>query len=122
MYYSFIRYADERNALTHYLTQDGITERPSFQLVGLPDFLEFAMRNPKVGLLRGLRLILSVFARAQKAFARSMESVISIHIKELCEWASNCDNEFLFDSTCFSLSVTDRSRIGGAYLAGGPDK
>lgn len=83
------------------------------------------MRNPKVGLLKGLRLILAVFARAQRIFARSMESVISIHIKELCDWASNCDNEFLFDSTAFALSVPVKTssvaaaNLNAAHNAGG---
>jgi len=80
----------ERDTLSRWLTADGIQERPGYVLSGAPTFLRNAVRNPAVGLIAALRMLIKIketCQRADSALSRNPPSKVMVNLGELGLWA-----------------------------------
>merc|ERR1719330_660446 len=63
---------DEQKALAKYLNADGINQKPAFILSDCSKFLENAIANKEVGITAATRILVKVYAEAEKQFRNSI--------------------------------------------------
>ncbi|KAF4652938.1 hypothetical protein FOL47_010776 [Perkinsus chesapeaki] len=125
----------EKKRLSDYLNRDGLEKTPGFLIYYMPAFLENARRNPDVGLVLAMRLLLRIYDAAAEEYGvpsdlhsgdetpyrahRSESSstcssgecnVITIHIAEVAELARQCDSAMVFKSTFFRIHRAEGER------------
>ncbi|KAF4712299.1 hypothetical protein FOZ62_020556, partial [Perkinsus olseni] len=121
----------EQARLSDYLNRDGIEKSPGFLIYYMPAFMENARRNPDVGLVLAMRLLLRIYDAAAVEYGVCPEShgdasfypalqsegsasedcdVITIHIAEVAELARQCDSAIVFKSTFFRIHRAEGER------------
>ncbi|KAF4666566.1 hypothetical protein FOZ61_009605 [Perkinsus olseni] len=121
----------EQARLSDYLNRDGIEKSPGFLIYYMPAFMENARRNPDVGLVLAMRLLLRIYDAAAVKYGVCPEShgdasfypvpqsegsasedcdVITIHIAEVAELARQCDSAIVFKSTFFRIHRAEGER------------
>lgn len=122
---------NEQTKLTDYLNRDGIHKSPGFLIYYMPAFMENARKNPDVGLVLAMRLLLRIYDAAAVEYGVSSEpygdalhypgsqsersasedsDVITIHIAEVAELARQCDSAVVFKSTFFRIHRAEGDR------------
>jgi len=102
-------FSDERRRLCTYLNADGVLNRPGFLLYYAPAFLESCKNSEIIGLLRGFRMMLKIYESADKEFAGSDESIVTIYVDQFAREVRSFSVE-TFDSVVYQLQRSPGER------------
>eukprot|EP00397_Hematodinium_sp_SG-2012_P000013 GEMP01000013.1.p1 GENE.GEMP01000013.1~~GEMP01000013.1.p1 ORF type:complete len:4104 (+),score=709.09 GEMP01000013.1:293-12604(+) len=96
-------FTDERRQLTNFLNADGVTQRPGYLLYYAPAFLEYCRNSQVIGLARGMRMLLRIYATASQEYVNTQEPVVTIFIDKFAREVKDCECADVFDNIVFYI-------------------